>query len=304
MLNKAFIQLLSLAMAQSLLENSIVKVPKRLLESALQESATSEPLDHFRELHACYMDHRAIGAARPDHLGPTTAEQKEAICAVQPTGYLTDFHAGTQTMDVLYASCKHAKLDCVSWGTFRNCIQSDESAARLTNKQWRAKFLCADANQNDCLDRTEFESLIGQEGRIESLAFDTTGAADPVEQSCAQIFLAVDKNEDRALSYGEGLKWILDYADEATVGATEQLKKRHYKRTARATAIGEGHDVTDNTQPILWPGFLAACKEAGVKDEDPLVARDKLEDWAPPGHYPPEGPQFGNVPPSFEGSDP
>ena len=74
MLNKAFIQLLSLAMAQNLLDNSIVKVPKRLLESALQESAASEPLDHFRELHACYLDHRAIGASRPDHLGPTTAE--------------------------------------------------------------------------------------------------------------------------------------------------------------------------------------------------------------------------------------
>ena len=43
---------------------------------------------------------------------------------------------------------------------------------------------------------------------------------------------------------------------------------------------------------------MAACKEAGVKDEDPLVARDKLEDWAPPGHFPPEGP------PSFEGTDP
>ena len=110
----------------------------------------------------------------------------------------------------------------------------------------------------------------------------------------------MDKNEDRALSYGEGLKWILDYGDEATVGDTEQLKKRYYRRTARATAIGEGHDVTDNTQPILWPGFLAACKEAGVKDEDPLVARDKLEEWAPPGFYPPK---FGNEPPSSEGID-
>ena len=108
----------------------------------------------------------------------------------------------------------------------------------------------------------------------------------------------MDKNEDRALSYGEGLKWILDYADEATVGATEQLKKRHYRRTARATAIGDGHDVTDNRQPILWPGFLTACKEAGVKDEDPLVTREKLEDWAPPGFLPPEGP------PSFQGTDP
>ena len=167
MLNKAFIQLLSLAMAQNLLDNSVVKVPKRLLDSTLQESAASKPLDHFRELHGCYLDHRAIGAAHPDHLGPTTEEQKEDICAVQPTGYLTDFHAGTQTMDALYASCKHAKLDCVSWSSFRTCIQSDESAARLTNKQWRAKFLCADENQNDCLDRDEFEGLIDQESDIE-----------------------------------------------------------------------------------------------------------------------------------------
>ena len=162
MLNKAFIQLLSLAMAQNLLDNSVLKVPKSLLESALQESAASKPLDHFRELHGCYLDHRAIGAAHPDHLGPTTAEQKEAICAVQPTGYITEFYAGTKTVDDLYASCKHAKLDCVSWGNFRNCIQSDESAARLTSNQWRAKFLCADSTPNDCLDRTEFESLITQ----------------------------------------------------------------------------------------------------------------------------------------------
>ena len=35
MLNKALFQLLSLAMAQNLLDNSVVKVPKRLLESAL-----------------------------------------------------------------------------------------------------------------------------------------------------------------------------------------------------------------------------------------------------------------------------
>ena len=49
------------------------------------------------------------------------------------------------------------------------------------------------------------------------------------------------------------------------------------------------------------PGFLEACKEAGVKDEDPLVARDKLEEWAPPGYYPPEG--LGSEPPSYEGDD-
>ena len=135
MLNKAFVQLLSLAMAQNILDDSVVRVPKRLLQSALQESVATEPLNHFRELHTCYLDHRPINAdaTLPDHLGPTTVEEKNAICALQPTGYLRDFYAGTKTMDDLYADCKHAKLDCVSWGSFRSCIQSDVSAARLTN---------------------------------------------------------------------------------------------------------------------------------------------------------------------------
>ena len=39
MLTKALIQLLSLAMAQNLLDDSVVKVPKRLLENADQEPA-------------------------------------------------------------------------------------------------------------------------------------------------------------------------------------------------------------------------------------------------------------------------
>ena len=39
MLTKALIQLLSLAVAQNLLDDSVVKVPKRLLENAHQEPA-------------------------------------------------------------------------------------------------------------------------------------------------------------------------------------------------------------------------------------------------------------------------
>ena len=39
MLTKALIQLLSLAVAQNLLDNSVVKVPKRLLENPEQEPA-------------------------------------------------------------------------------------------------------------------------------------------------------------------------------------------------------------------------------------------------------------------------
>ena len=132
--------------------------------------------------------------------------------------------------------------------------------------------MCADESQNDCLERTEFESLINQEGTIETLAFDTTGSVDAVEKSCAQVFLAIDKNEDRLLSASEALKWILNYADESIVGATEKEKKRYYRLTARAKAFGENYDPANWREPIVWPDFLKACKEVALKDVDPLVA--------------------------------
>ena len=82
-----------------------------------------------------------------------------------------------------------------------------------------------------------------------------------MEQTCAQIFLAIDSNENRLVEFREGLRWIFDYADESIVGSTDRQKKRYYKRTARAKAAGEDYDPADWKEPMLWPEFLRACKE-------------------------------------------
>ena len=134
-----------------------------------------------RELHACTLNSLSIGAAAPNHLKAVTAEEKTAICALLPNGYLREHYAGTESMEDLYARCKATRYPCVNWASFMSCIDGDLSTERLTHAQWRQKFLCADTDGDDCLDPTEFESLINAQGTIDSLAFAEPGTVDAVE---------------------------------------------------------------------------------------------------------------------------
>lgn len=91
------------------------------------------------------------------------------------------------------------------------CAQADEdSAARLTSKQWRARYLCH-VGEDDCIDSGEFVNLLsvgfGEAGEatIDAIAFDdpanleSNGYDNVRDQLCARLFIKLDRNEDRIL---------------------------------------------------------------------------------------------------------
>ena len=68
---------------------------------------------------------------------------------------------------------------CLNFQQFWRCARSDYSAGRLNSKEWNQRFLCADGDADDCLDKTEFENMLavgfGEPGEatIDAIAFST-----------------------------------------------------------------------------------------------------------------------------------
>ena len=75
------------------------------LNSAIQELEASNPLKPFKELHTCYLDLSPIGETHSENLAPPSAEDRAAICALQPNGYFTEYFSGNESLEDLFALC-------------------------------------------------------------------------------------------------------------------------------------------------------------------------------------------------------
>ena len=96
------------------------------------------------------------------------ADDDETVCLLQPTGYFTDVELGT-TPEEQFITCQqeyggepeNAGEGCLTYGELRKCVIADlDVAGRLSLKNWRYKFLCNDVNLNDCLESSEFASML------------------------------------------------------------------------------------------------------------------------------------------------
>ena len=112
------------------------------------------------------------------------------------------------------------------------------------------KFLCADVDDSDCIDSGEFVDMLSVgfnepgESTIDAIAFSdlselTDNGYDALDQTCARLFLKLDKNEDRVLQATEAKKWIRNYADPATVGSTTGLKDKYFRKNVRGAVLGD-----------------------------------------------------------------
>ena len=180
-------------------------------------------------------------------------------------------------------------------------MADDGTADRLNAKQWKDKFLCADVDDNDCLDSGEFVNMLSVgfteagESTIDAIAFAadlqtlTDNGYDALDQTCARIFLKLDGNEDKVLQAREAKKWIRDYADPDTVGDTVGLQDKYFRKTVRGLVMGNRY-VKGEPVYFRWSEFLPACKNTAViplKADHEITVAD-LAHLVPPALYVPD----------------
>ena len=108
---------------------------------------------------------------------------------------------------------------CVRYSAWEHYGDVDDRFHDLSKKDKRYKFVCADADKNDCLSLAELTTLVdvklggAGEAKIEGLALATdeelsaNGYTDS-DRQCAGHFLVYDKNGDRTLQFSEAKTWF------------------------------------------------------------------------------------------------
>ena len=153
--------------------------------------------------------------------------------------------------------------------------------------------MCYDYDTNDCLDQSELQDFLSVklgeagEAKIHRLPFATDEELDDAgydssDQNIASHFLAADTNEDGVLQNKEAKNWILAYLDDS-LGNTDGLKSRYYRKTYRPAALGDRHVEGDWKLVITYDEFVAAFSSVTLKADITL----DITEWEPPVIPPP-----------------
>ena len=108
---------------------------------------------------------------------------------------------------------------CIRYGTWQNYGDVDDRFQDLNRKEKRYKFVCVDADKNDCLSLAELTTLVdvglggAGEAKIEGIALATDDELSDngyteSDRLCAGHLLVYDKNGDRVLQFSEAKTWF------------------------------------------------------------------------------------------------